>query len=93
MKRNMLDNYFKTTFKKCVINVEPKSEYVGIGKKLIAYDSSISLTLRGERRKKIREWGLKKIKIFINTIQLYNIYEYFIIVLYKYINLQTRETF
>jgi hypothetical protein len=48
----MLENYFKTTFKKCVTNVEPKSEHVVIGEKLIADDSSSSSTLRGERRKK-----------------------------------------
>jgi hypothetical protein len=58
----MLDNYFKTTSKKCVTNVEPKNEHAGIGENLIAVDSSSSSTLRGERRKNFREGGLKKFK-------------------------------
>jgi hypothetical protein len=52
MKRGMHDNYFKTTSKKCVTNVKPKSEHVVIRENLIADDSSNSSTLRDERRKK-----------------------------------------
>jgi hypothetical protein len=63
MKRGILDNYFKTTSKKCVTNVEPESEYIVIGKNLIADDSSSSSTLRDERRKKLRR-GRKGLKIF-----------------------------